>query len=59
MRQGNCAVNKGNGADPAEPLEHRLERVSRNLSEAATELQRLVDLLWKDLRPSGEGPPST
>ncbi len=38
-----------------EPLERRLERVSRNLTDAAIELQRLVDVLWRDIRP--EGPP--
>ncbi len=38
-----------------EPLEKRLERVSRNLTEAADELQRLVDVLWRDVRPP-EGP---
>jgi hypothetical protein len=52
-------MRKDTAADAGEPLEHRLERVSRNLSEAAAELQRLVDLLWKDLRPGEEGPPRT
>ncbi len=40
--------------ETAETPERRLERVSRNLSEAAEELQRLVDALWSDLRPNGE-----
>ncbi len=46
-------VNDASG--PFEPLEQRLERVSRNLTEAANELQRLVDVLWRDIRP--DGPP--
>lgn len=41
---------KGVRSDHDESPEHRLERVSRNLSEAADELQRLVDVLWRDLR---------
>ncbi len=42
--------------EAAEPLERRLERVSRNLTDAASELQRLVDVLWLDIRPDGPPP---
>lgn len=44
------------GNSEYEPPEHRLERVSRNLSEAADELQRLVDVLWRDLRMKKDEP---